>query len=67
MTYKPQKPAIKKSTTTEVWSETADGRLDVIEKQVENLEKRLAGIVNRLKKKDSGDSTGYSYSITRKK
>lgn len=67
MTYNPQKPAIKKSTTTEVWTDTADGRLDVIEKQVSDLEKRLVGVVNRLKKKETADSSTYSYSITKKK
>ncbi len=62
MTKTPEKPLVKSSTTTEVWTKSADNRIARIEKRVENIEKHLTKMVEQLKRTQSSAGS-YGYSI----
>jgi len=65
MSYKPEKPNVKKAMTTEVWTKTADDRIQRIETLLENLEQRLKKLVTMMNHRKSS-SSGYGYTVGKK-
>ena len=66
MTYKPQKPTNKKTTVTEVWSASSGDHLKRIEEQIDELEKHLRQIIQRLKPETKNKSSTIQYTISGK-
>ena len=66
MSKQPLKPLNKSTKTTVKWTKTADDRLLRIERQLDNIEKRLKRILSKIRQPDQQKSKSIVYTITRK-
>ena len=66
MSKQPLKPLNKSTKTTVKWTKSADDRLLSIERQLDNIEKRLKRIISKAKQADQQGSKSIVYTISRK-
>ena len=66
MSKQPLKPLNKSTKTTVKWTKSADDRLLRIERQLDNIEKRLKSIISKAKQADQQESKSIVYTISRK-
>ena len=67
MSHNPQKPLTKKKETTVKWTKDADNRLLKIEKQIQEIEKKLESLIREWSKKNpSKRSSTIVYSLKKK-
>jgi len=66
MSKQPLKPLNKSTKTTVKWTKSADDRLLSIERQLDNIEKRLKRIISKAKQADQQGSKSIVYTISSK-
>ena len=66
MSKQPLKPLNKSTKTTVKWTKSADDRLLSVERQLDNIEKRLKRIISKAKQADQQGSKSIVYTISRK-
>ena len=66
MSKQPLKPLNKSTKTTVKWTKSADDRLLSIERQLDNIEKRLKKIISKTGQPDQQESKSIVYTISRK-
>ena len=66
MSKHPLKPLNKSTKTTVKWTKSADDRLLRLERQLDNIEKRLKKIISKIGQPDQQESKSIVYTISRK-
>ena len=66
MSKHPLKPLNKSTKTTVKWTKSADDRLLRIERQLDNIEKRLKRILSKIGQPDQQKSKSIVYTISSK-
>ena len=66
MSKQPLKPLNKSTKTTVKWTKSADDRLLSVERQLDNIEKRLKRIISKAKQADQQGSKSIVYTISSK-